>query len=54
MPKSIQEQVQELITKEKENASKLQALEKLQWDATVIAERHYHQLEEAWVVSQHQ
>ena len=38
MPKPIQEQVEELITKEKENASKLQALHILQWDTTVIGE----------------
>ena len=46
MPKSIQKQVEDIINKEKQNASELQALEKLQRNATAIAEEQYHQLEE--------
>ena len=47
--RSKQKQVKDLIKKEKQNTSNLQALEKLQRDTTGIVEEQYHWLEEAKV-----
>ena len=46
LPKSILGQVEDLIEKEKQNASKLQVMEELQREATEIGEQHCR-LEEA-------
>ena len=47
LPKSIQEQVLELITKEQHNATKLQVLDELQEKAMEIPEEQHCRLEEA-------
>ena len=47
LPKSIQEQVQELIREEKQNTFKIQVLENLQREATLIAKEEHFRLEEA-------
>ena len=45
--RSLQEQVEGLIAKEKQNASKLQALEEIQNETMAIAEEQQHLIEEA-------
>ena len=47
LPKSIIGQVEALIAKEQQNASKLQILEEINKEATEIAEEQHHRLEEA-------
>ena len=47
LPKSIMGQVEALIAKEQQNASKLQILEEINKEATEIAEEQHHRLEEA-------
>ena len=47
LPKSIIGQVEVLIVKEQQNASKLQILEEINTEATEIAEEHHCRLEEA-------
>ena len=47
LPKSIIGQVEALIVKEQQNASKLQILEKLNKEATEIVEEQHCRLEEA-------
>ena len=47
LPKSIIGQVEALIAKEHQNASKLQILEEINKEATEIAEEQHHRLEEA-------
>ena len=47
LPKSIMGQVEALIAKEQQNASKLQILEEINKEATEIAEEQHRRLEEA-------
>ena len=47
LPKSNVVQVEALITKEQQNASKLQILEEINKEATEMAEEQHHRLEEA-------
>ena len=47
LPKSIIGQVEALIAKEQQNASKLQVLEEINKETTEIVEEHHHRLEEA-------
>ena len=47
LPKSIIVQVEALIAKEQQNASKLQILEEINKEATEIVEEQYHRLEGA-------
>ena len=47
LPKSIIGQMEALIAKEHQNASKLQILEEISKEATEIAEEQHHRLEEA-------
>ena len=47
LPKSIIGQVEALIAKEQQNASKLQILGEINKEATEIAEEQHHRLEEA-------
>ena len=47
LPRSIIGQVEALIEKEQQNASKLKVLEELNKEATKIAEEQHHRLEEA-------
>ena len=47
LPKSIIGQVEALIVKEQQNASKLQILEEINKEATEIAKEQHHRLEEA-------
>ena len=47
LPKSIIGQVEALIVKEWQNASKLQILEEINKEATEIAKEQHHRLEEA-------
>ena len=47
LPKSIIGQVEALIAKEQQNASKLQILEEINKEATEIVEEQHHRLEEA-------
>ena len=47
LPKSIIGQVEALIAKEQQNASKLQILEEINKEATEIAEEQHRRLEEA-------
>ena len=47
LPKSIMGQVQALIEKEQQNASKLQILEEMNREANEIVEEQHHRLEDA-------